>query len=260
MQILWYTLLVWGSLLLMPAVAVAAPASGGAVFGVVPADAETAQGLEVAAVAPGSPAERGGLQAGDILLSVDGKATRTRRDLLAAILARKPGDTIAVRYLRDQNSAEAIITLAARQQRRLLPTEPTDPGYKEHGDRMVKLLHITPELLEQMRELKREIRLSLASLPGDFAPQTVSSQLQQLRDLARDAQAHRHGWMTGRACEAYLQFHDDEGTLVLHGANNKLTIEVYDSTGHLQQNYPINTEEERQALPPDLLRRLQDLR
>lgn len=259
MRHLCYSLLIWGGLLLSHP-ALAAPATRGAVFGVVPAEEIAAQGLEIAAVAPSSPAELGGLQAGDILLSVDGRATRSRSDLLAAILARKPGDVITVRYIRGERNAEATITLAARPQRKQIPAESTDPGYKEHGDRMVKLLNITPELLEQMRHLKREIRRHLAAISEDFAPKTVCAQLQQLRDLARDAQAHRHGWMSGRACEAYLQFHDDEGTIVLHGANNKLTIELYDATGRQLQQYPINTVEERLALPPALLCRLQALR
>ena len=84
---------------LMICLATCAPvsmAAGGAVFGVVPADSAAARGLEVAAVAPGSPAERAGLRAGDVLLSVEGKATRNRSDLLAAILAQKPG--IASQY------------------------------------------------------------------------------------------------------------------------------------------------------------------
>lgn len=255
----WYILLVWG-VGLWAMVAEAAPAAGRAVFGVVPSDEPAPQGLEVAAVAPGSPAELGGLQAGDVLLTVDGKDIRTRGDLLAAILAHTPGDTIAVRYLRGKNSAEASVTLTARKQRKAAPSDPTDPGYKEHGDRMVKLLNISPEMLEQMRALKRDIRRSLSSISQDFDPHQVSTQLQQLRNLARDAQAHRHGWMTGRACEAYLQFHDDAGTLVLHGASNLLTLEVYDPTGKLQKKYPLNTPEERAALPPELVHRLQELR
>lgn len=255
----WHILLVWG-VGLWATVAVAAPTAGRAVFGVVPSDELSPQGLEVAAVAPGSPAELGGLQAGDVLLAVDGKDIRTRGDLLAAILTRSPGDTIAVRYLRGKDNAEVRVTLAARKQHSTAHSNPTDPGYKEHGDRMVKLLNIPPEMLEQMRTLKRDIRHSLSAISHDFDPLHVSKKLQQLRNLARDAQAHRHGWMTGRACEAYLQFHDDAGTLVLHGASNLLTLEVYDSSGLLQQKYPLNTPEERSALPAELLHRLQKLR
>lgn len=257
----WWHILFVGGACLWAATAAAAPAAGRAVFGVVPSDEPSPHGMEVAAVAPGSPAEQSGLQAGDVLLTVDSKTIRTRGDLLAAIHSRKPGDKITIRYLRGKKNAEAQVTLAARKQRKTSPTDsPTDPGYKEHGDRMVKLLNISPEMLEQMRELKREIRHNLSSITHDFDPQQVSHQLQQLRNLARDAQAHRHGWMTGRACEAYLQFHDDAGTLVLHGASNLLTLEVYDPTGQLQQKYPLNTPEERAALPAELLQRLQELR
>lgn len=247
---------------LMICLATCAPvarAAGGAVFGVVPADSAAARGLEVAAVAPGSPAERAGLRAGDVLLSVEGKATRNRSDLLAAILAQKPGDCITVQYLRGSAPAAVEVTLAARKTRKARPKDTTDAGYKEHGDRMAKRLNIPPALLNRMRELKREIRHSLAQVDEDFDPAEVSDKLQQLRDLARDAQAQRHGWMVGRACEAYLQFHDDEGTLVLHGANNRLTLEVYDAAGQLLQTAPLNTAEERRALPEALIQRLHAL-
>lgn len=241
-------------------IAAAAPQGSGVVFGVVPSDSKTEQGLEIAAVAPGSPAARSGLQAGDILLSVNTQATHTRRDLLLAIHSHKPGDTITVRYKRGKNHAEAHVTLEARPSHPQNSATPTDPGYKEHGDRMVKLLNIPPQLLEQMRALKRDIRHALSDIEGQFVPADISEKLQQLRDLARDAQAHRHGWMSGRACEAYLQFHDDQGTLVLHGANNQLSLEVYDNAGQLLQEAPLNTQEQRQALAPELIERLQNLR
>ncbi len=236
------------------------PGKAPAVFGVVPAEEPDTRGLAVAAVAPGSPAAKSGIQAGDILLQIDGKPTRHRSDLLSAILARTPGDTIPVSYIRENRTIATHVTLATRRPRKTQPTDSTDPGYKEHGDRLVKKLNISPALLKQMRTLKYDIRCALATLPEPFAPTDVSDKLQQLRDLARDAQAHRHGWMVGRACEAYLQFHDAEGTIVLHGANNQLTLEIYTPHGQLLQKVPLNTKQQRLAIPPALLERLQRLR
>ncbi len=256
----WLCTLIWAACTWAALPGHAAPGGGSAVFGVVPAESSAAEGLEVAAVAPGSPAERFGLRAGDIICAVDGAAIRTRSDLLAAILPHNPGDCVAVRYLRDGAAAEAQVRLDARRKSKRKAPDTTDPGYREHGDTMVKTLDIPADIRRNMRALKRQIRHSLAALPDDFAPEAVSDKLQQLRDLARDAQAHRHGWMVGRACEAYLQFRDAEGTLVLHGANNRLTLEVYSPDGRLLYKAPLNTPEERKALPPALLDRLRKLK
>ena len=62
---------------------------------------EATDGALVAQVAPGSPAERAGIQRGDVILDVDGKAVGKMRDLSRAIAATPVGKTIPVRLLRD---------------------------------------------------------------------------------------------------------------------------------------------------------------
>lgn len=57
-------------------------------------------GLLVASVESGSPAERGGILLGDVLLSVDGRALATMDDLLAALSADVVGKTVALEVLR----------------------------------------------------------------------------------------------------------------------------------------------------------------
>jgi serine protease Do len=58
-------------------------------------------GALVAQVAPGSPAERAGIQRGDVILDVDGKAVGKMRDLSRAIAATPVGKKIPMRLLRD---------------------------------------------------------------------------------------------------------------------------------------------------------------
>ncbi|HEY1654324.1 MAG TPA: trypsin-like peptidase domain-containing protein [Candidatus Tumulicola sp.] len=54
------------------------------------------QGVAVAQVFSGSPADRAGLEPGDVILQVDGKAFDSRKSLHDYISGKKPGDTIRV--------------------------------------------------------------------------------------------------------------------------------------------------------------------
>ena len=57
-------------------------------------------GVVIAEVAPGSPADHAGLQAGDVLMGVGGERVNTPREAIKALHAH-PGKTLALRILRD---------------------------------------------------------------------------------------------------------------------------------------------------------------
>jgi S1-C subfamily serine protease len=62
-------------------------------------DAATQSGATVTAVLPGSPAARVGLQQGDVITSVDGRAVGSSTTLTSVILKRAPGTTVSVRWV-----------------------------------------------------------------------------------------------------------------------------------------------------------------
>ncbi len=59
-----------------------------------------AQGAVIARVEPGSAADRAGLEAGDVVLAVDGRPVRTSNDLRNAVGLVGIGDTVALEVLR----------------------------------------------------------------------------------------------------------------------------------------------------------------
>ena len=62
----------------------------------------------------GSPGERAGLQAGDVIVAVNGEQITESSDLAALILPYAPGDTITLRVLRENSTREISVTLGER--------------------------------------------------------------------------------------------------------------------------------------------------
>lgn len=73
----------------------------------------TADGVLVNQITPGSGAETAGIQDGDIITGVDGKAITTQDELGAAIKAHKPGDSIKVTFDRSGKTKTVSATLGS---------------------------------------------------------------------------------------------------------------------------------------------------
>jgi serine protease Do len=71
-------------------------------------------GVLVQQVTPGGPAEKGGLKAGDIISSIDGRAIKDGDDLVNEIASRRPGSSVRLGYLRDGKQADATVTIGDR--------------------------------------------------------------------------------------------------------------------------------------------------
>ncbi len=89
-----------------------------AFLGIRIADASTAgnadAGARVTRVSPGSPAERGGLRAGDVIVGIAGTKITSSEDLSRAVDQHKPGETIAVTVRRSGHSQTLHVELGTR--------------------------------------------------------------------------------------------------------------------------------------------------
>ena len=68
-------------------------------------------GAVIGQVVPGSPAATAGLQPEDIITSIDGQQLQGESALAEAINAHKPGDSITLAVLRNQQQVSVSVTL-----------------------------------------------------------------------------------------------------------------------------------------------------
>jgi S1-C subfamily serine protease len=71
-------------------------------------------GVAVTAVGKGSPAEDAGVQANDVIVSLDGEAVDNGGALLALLAKHRPGDTVTVEFYRGSDKRSAEVKLGAR--------------------------------------------------------------------------------------------------------------------------------------------------
>jgi serine protease Do len=71
-------------------------------------------GVLVSSVQPGFSADKAGLKAGDIIITIDGQPVKDGDDLVNNISARKPGSTIQLGYIRNGQQHTATATIGDR--------------------------------------------------------------------------------------------------------------------------------------------------
>ena len=71
-------------------------------------------GIVVEAVEPGSPADKAGIQPGDVITLVNGQPVRTGADLVNPIAQTAIGQKVQLRYLRSKTAHDVSVTVADR--------------------------------------------------------------------------------------------------------------------------------------------------
>ena len=83
-------------------------------LGLVPDYSDDPHGLRITGVKPGSPAEKAGLTADDIVTKVGPTQIKNIYDLMSALGSFKPGDTTDVSVLRDGKTVTVKVTFAGK--------------------------------------------------------------------------------------------------------------------------------------------------
>jgi serine protease Do len=107
--------------------------------------AKEGEGVLVADVVPGSPAESGGLKSGDVILEFEGQRTSEVPDLQRAVADARPGQTARMTILRDGRRESVSLKIGE------MPAEETVAAARGTERWGLSVQPITPELARQFR-------------------------------------------------------------------------------------------------------------
>ncbi len=133
------------------------PRIGVAINDVTPTDAEvyklpSIEGAEIVEVQPGTPAERAGLQLGDVVVAVNGVSVKTGGDLLERVARLNPGDRVRLDVIRYGEKRKVELELGAFE-----PTVAAVSGERRANERGVG--HLGFDVGPLTSEIARELNI-----------------------------------------------------------------------------------------------------
>lgn len=87
---------------------------GNGSYGFIGGELQESEGLLITGVLVDGPAEKAGIERGDILLAVDGSAVNTQADVLALLAGKKAGDTIELKIKHGSETKDVSLTIEER--------------------------------------------------------------------------------------------------------------------------------------------------
>jgi serine protease Do len=134
-------------------------------------------GALVNSVEKGGPAEKGGVEAGDIIVKVDGREVKTSSELPRIITVVKPGTKVTLTVWRKGAQRDIVVTVAEIKEEAPTPTRRGGPAPKEKAkpNRMgLSLIDLTDEQKKEL-DLKNGVLIEDISGPvrGNVQPGDV---------------------------------------------------------------------------------------
>lgn len=133
------------------------------------------KGVWVESVNKESPADKAGIQYGDIILTVDGKEVNTPQALQTTIASKHPGTTVLLQVWRDKKAIEKKVTLGARDEDSGTITESSDSekGKTEteaEAEKVVEMKELGITVAPLDSKMKKKYEVDKGVLVKEVAP------------------------------------------------------------------------------------------
>jgi serine protease Do len=125
---------------------------------------DNARGALVSSVEKGSPAEKAGIQPGDVILKYDGKTVETSAELPPLVATTRPGSKAELQIWRKGSTKELQVTVAELPGEKVAAGGDSRPGAKEEVNKLG--LALSELSAEQKKELKTDHGIMVSDAQG----------------------------------------------------------------------------------------------
>ena len=207
-------------------------------------------GLVVGEVMPDSPAA-GVLKRNDVLVKLDDQLLIDQRQLQVLVRNHQEGDEVTLTYIRGGKEATAKVKLAKHDVPKMAMMS-FGPGAGPHSMAMAHADAMAGVGREEMDRV-----LSLMEHGGPGGPGGPGEEMREMH-IEHHAGPGMHS-VTVNTSNSNMVFSDEQGTLDLTIKDGKKTLVAKNTKGDQLYSGPVNTPEERKALPADVRARLDKL-
>lgn len=133
------------------------------------------RGALIGSVMPNEPADKAGIKAGDIILSVDGKDVPDSSALLHTVAGKEPGSKVTLSVWRDGKTLNLSLTLGERSPEQLSAQRggPSKPGKGQAADSLgISVRSVTAEEARTLKLEKNQGLMVVNVLPGKPAAES----------------------------------------------------------------------------------------
>ncbi|MDX8412115.1 MAG: DegQ family serine endoprotease [Mariprofundaceae bacterium] len=131
-------------------------------------DLPDTNGALVRRVESGSAAAKAGIEAGDVIIAIDGETIKRVHDLPIRVASHKPGDKVKIKLIRDGKRKTLIVTVEAMPEDEVVARA----GDKSRAKLGLALSDLTEELAEELGSKRKKgvvVRRVMAGSPADRA-------------------------------------------------------------------------------------------
>jgi hypothetical protein len=232
-------------------------------------------GLFVQNIAPGSPAAKAGLQKFDVIKLLNDQQIVDQGQLGTLVNGIGTGKEVTLTILRKGQEQKVTATLAEHtvpvrgEGDRPRPGMHGAPGaHSMFGEKAKEWLQHNPEKMKEMQERMREFqkRMHDRKEPREGGKPGASIDPERLLKEAQPAGGSQirvetnAGSTTIDGSQAHLRLKDQSGEIEIASENGKRVMTARDPEGKVVFTGPVNTEDERAAIPVPLRRKLAEIR
>ena len=129
------------------------------------------KGALVAQVSPNSPAQKAGIEAGDVIVSFDGRDITDSKDLSRTVASTAVGKTLSVKIIRDGKETERQVKIGEMEEQSTSGTVKTSA----HRSLGMSVQNITPQMAEELG-MKKPVGVVVAEVESGGAADEASIQ------------------------------------------------------------------------------------